>query len=311
MDYLNSFFQNIKDKLSNPFFGTLTFILIIHHWQFWYTIFTFEDKVTRVEKIKVLAKLINREFTSNNILCDILFAIIITLVGYLIVVATRALSLWIEFRLMPWLTGKIINKNVVLKNTYDDVVAERDEYAEKYEEQRKNVRVLSRDFDAQTEENKRKDATIIENSAAINDLQDTISKRTDENRKLSAKISKLEIDAEANNKKIIEQEQLINSQAIEIASYSNILSDKDNSTWVSEDKFPLSVAAKVKELKENKLWDVFNEVGIFVKDGGSVASQYIDQMELHGIIIKAPNQGRTKFTPLGEIIWKFRGVFNK
>ena len=141
MDFLNSFFQNIKDKITSPFFGTLTFVIIIHHWQFWYTLFNLDSKLVLSEKIHLLSNIGNREFSWQNLVYDILCALGITISGYIIVLGTRSLSLFVDFRAMPWITGKIISREVVERKIHENVVKERDEYSEKYEEQRRNVSI--------------------------------------------------------------------------------------------------------------------------------------------------------------------------
>ena len=308
MDYLNSFFQNIKDKLTNPFFGTLTFILIVHHWQFWYTLFTFDEKVTRVQKTQVLLKLIDREFTRGNLLCDIFWAIVITIIGYLIVVGTRALSLLIEFKIMPWITGKIVDKNVVLKTTHDSIVLERDEYAEKYEEQRKNVRLLSRDFDAQTEENKNKDATLIANTAAINDLTINTQRQDREIANLNTQNNNLKNEI-ASVQKTNKTLTLLNNDYMTDIDLHNKLFFQDEDYWKVKDNFPPIVLNKVKELKKDEKWDMFKTVLNFYRHGGSISGIATQTMEDYGLLRTDVN-GVDKFTPLGTVISNYSHVFD-
>src|SRR5690554_8145893 len=71
------------------------------------------------------------------------------IIGYLVILLTRSISIFVEYSVMPWLTKKIINKNTVLKTDYDKVVSERDDYFEKYESERKRVREFSADYEQQ------------------------------------------------------------------------------------------------------------------------------------------------------------------
>lgn len=172
MEIINSFFSNIKDKLTNPFFGTLILVLILHHWELWYAPFNFEDSYSLNEKIKFIEEYISNNLTFISFLWDIGQAILYMFLGYFIIVATRSLVLWVEFGFMPTITGKIVNKNVVRKIEYDDAVKEREEYFDQYEEQRENVRRFSRTIDEQTDQIKKKDKSILEQS---NKITNTVS----------------------------------------------------------------------------------------------------------------------------------------
>ncbi len=135
MEVINSFFSNIKDKFTNPFFGTLIIVLIIHHWELWYAILNFDDGFNLNQKIEFIEKYISENLTFQSFLWDIAQAFIYMFIGYLIVVFTRSMVLWVEFGLMPLITGKVVNKNVVRRSEYEEVVKEREEYFDQYEEQ--------------------------------------------------------------------------------------------------------------------------------------------------------------------------------
>ena len=164
MEVINSFFSNIKDKLTNPFFGTLIIVLLIHHWQLWYAVFNFDQDCTLNDKISFIKNYSIVNLTFWKITYDIAQAIFLMLLGYLIIIGTRSLVLWIEFGLMPSITGRIVNKDVVRRTEYNDVVKEREQYFDQYEEQRKNVRIFSKTIDEQTEQIKQKDKDLFKQS---------------------------------------------------------------------------------------------------------------------------------------------------
>ena len=167
MEVINSFFKNVKDKLTNPYFGTLILVLLFHHWELLYSIFNFDDRLCLNAKLKSIKKYISTNITFESVMYDALWALILMLAGYLIIVITRSIVLWVEFWLMPLITGKIINKNVVEKDKYDNVVKEREEYFDQYEVQRKNVRTFSKTIDEQTEQIKEKDKALLEQTKTI------------------------------------------------------------------------------------------------------------------------------------------------
>lgn len=149
MEVINSFFNNIKDKLTNPFFGTLILVLIIHHWELFFGVFNFDKTYTLDNKLEFVKDYITNNITLFSIIWDIVHALIYMLLGYLMIVFTRSQVLWVEYWLMPLITGKIISKSVVRKSDYDDVVKEREQYFDQYEEQRNNVRKFSKAIDEQ------------------------------------------------------------------------------------------------------------------------------------------------------------------
>ena len=54
MEVVNSFFSNIKDKLTNPYFGTLIIVLIIHHWDLIFGVFNFDEGFTLDKKLEFI-----------------------------------------------------------------------------------------------------------------------------------------------------------------------------------------------------------------------------------------------------------------
>ncbi|MCI9845178.1 hypothetical protein [Flavobacterium pectinovorum] len=312
MDYLNSFFQNIKDKLSNPFFGTLILIIIIHHWELWYSLFNFDKNYTRNAKVLLIKNLAEYELTTKNITYDIFYAIIIFLCGYFIIVGTRTLSMLIEFRIMPFITGKIINKNVVLKSTHDETVLERDEYSEKYEEQRKNVRLLSKNYDEQIEQIKTKDIELADTMASVSSLTKKLnsSERKVENTQNELEKSKIklqQLELETENQKNESEFFLDNLQ-----EYSSLFFNEENLLfWNSPNKFPTIIINKVIELKKANKWKQFLEVANYLENGGTISPNRINEIEEFEIIKQIKGKKFRQLSPIGGIISKYRSILDK
>ncbi len=310
MEIINSFFANIKDKLTNPFFGTLILVLIIHHWELWFSIFNFDHDCTLKDKVTFIKTYVENNLTISLFTCNIVSAIIFMFIGYLVIVGTRSLVMWVEFWLMPLITGKIVNKNVVRKSEFDEVVKEREEYFDQYEEQRKNVRYFSKTIDDQTEQIKQKDINFLEQTNTINKNQkdlEYLNRQLDnlktENKKNIQKISEINTalkTLENDNATKIEQ----------IKKYRNLFSSSENEPFYSSfDKFPPEVLNKVKELKDKNKWEAFKYAGNFFTKGGSMGGEILTEMIELGISFD--RNTREDFTPLGEIIWKYRNLFEK
>jgi hypothetical protein len=310
MEIINSFFTNIKDKLTNPFFGTLILVLIIHHWELWFSIFNFDNDCTLNDKVIFIKTYIENNLTISLFTWNIVLAIIFMFIGYLVIVGTRSLVMWVEFWLMPLITGKIVNKNVVRKSEFDEVVKEREEYFDQYEEQRKNVRYFSKTIDDQTEQIKQKDINFLEQTNTINKNQKDLEF-------LNRQLDNLKTENKTNIQKISEINTALktlendNATKIEqIRKYRNLFSSSENEPFYSSfDKFPPEVLNKVKELKDKNKWETFKYVGNFFTKGGSMGGETLTEMIELGISFDRDT--REDFTPLGEIIWKYRNLFEK
>lgn len=307
MEVVNSFFSNIKDKLTNPFFGTLILVLIVHHWELIYSIFNFDDGSTLDKKLFFIQNYISENITFKTLLWDFLYAFCYMTIGYLIVVGTRSLVLAIEFRLMPFLTGKIVSKNVVKKSLYDEVVKEREDYFDQYEEQRKNVRDFSKTIDQQNEQIKEKDKDLVKQSQ-------TISKNVKELDSLNKTMESLnqnlgrtqnQLKSQKNEFDNLSEQHAYLSKRVE--NYDSLFFDSKNvGHYTTAEMFPPEIIDKVLELKRENLWHSFLALGDFKRHGGTLGGELMTKMAEKGII--GERVKNEQWTPIGKIIDKYRAV---
>lgn len=308
MEVINSFFSNIKDKLTNPFFGTLILVLVLHHWELWYAVINFDSDCTLDDKLIFIKNYSSNNLTLKAFIWDILQSILYMFLGYLIVVATRSLVLWVEFWLMPNITGKIINKNVVRKSEYDNVVNEREQYFDQYEEQRKNVRLFSKTIDEQTEQIKQKDKDLLLQS---DNISNTIKELNLTKQKLE-KLRKENEDIVAIKKQLqssLDQlQKQYNFKFEKSEKYEHLFFDEENEKfYLSQENFPPEVNNKVNELKNEDKWLTFLALGRFFENGGSLGGEVLTEMIKRGLAYERDSQ--ENFTPLGRIIWRYRKAF--
>lgn len=310
MEILNSFFSNIKDKLTNPFFGTLILVLIFHHWELWYTLLNFDSGCTLEDKTTFIKIYSDKNLSFQMLMWNVLIATVFMFLGYLIIVATRSLVMWVEYWLMPYITGKIINKNVVLKSEYDNVVKAREEYFDQYEEQRKNVRIFSKTIDEQTEQIKQKDENLLEQS---NTISKTVKELDITNKKLEISNSSIDnlnqqikqLNISLDNFK--EESETKNKQ---LQKYESLFFNSLNGPFFSSiEKFPPEILKKVEELKKEDKWKTFLAVGNFFQNGGSIGGQALTTMIEKEIAFERGS--REAFTPIGKIIWNYRSLFEE
>ncbi|MCB4800276.1 hypothetical protein [Neotamlana laminarinivorans] len=135
-DIILSFKDNLKQKSTNPFFGTLIIVWIIHNWEFIYNVFNFEKGKTLAQKIEYLKLFLEPIPFIKNLGVCVLITFIVLIVTFLLLNLSRLIKNISEKKLTPWIY-KISDKNsIVLKSDYDLMKNERDLLSQKLEEER-------------------------------------------------------------------------------------------------------------------------------------------------------------------------------
>ena len=135
-DIILSFKENLKQKSTNPFFGTLIIVWIIHNWEFIYNVFNFEKEKTFDQKIDYLKLFLEPIPFIKNLGVCILITFIVLAITFILLNLSRLIKNISEKKLTPWIY-KISDKNsIVLKSDYDILKNERDFLSQKLEEER-------------------------------------------------------------------------------------------------------------------------------------------------------------------------------
>tara|TARA_R110002012_G_scaffold194501_1_gene362304 strand:- start:714 stop:1679 length:966 start_codon:yes stop_codon:yes gene_type:complete len=309
MEVINSFFSNIKDKLTNPYFGTLILVLLIHHWELFFSIFNFDDGLTLSEKLILIETYIENNITWKSFIWDALQAMIYMFTGYLIIILTRSIVLFIEHWVMPFVTGKVVHKNVVRRTEYNEVVKEREDYFDQYEEQRKQVRDFSKTIDEQTEQIKQKNENLIDQSTKISDTTAEIqllnSKLEIANKEFkSSKATNDQLQNANRNLELDKKKYIAKLEGYERFFYS----EQNVGFYNHSDKFPPEVLNKVIELYEESSWDLFLKVAGFYRRGGTIGDDLIKKMITKGLVFDDNDINMRGLTPLGELIYAYQDV---
>lgn len=220
---VNDFFSNIKDKLTNPFFGTLIIVWLTRNWELVYSIFNFDENLKLEDKVAFIQSYFSVKIFWEELGINIGLAILFMLIGYLLIVGTRTISIIVEHNIMPKITEKFINKDVVLKTVFDEVKKERDEYSDSYENERKKVRESSKDYTQQLSQNKELNDNLINTNKTNNDLRAENSKFRKEideffeaNEKLKENLKKLKTENNIQLDKLKNLNKTVNSGSIDI-----------------------------------------------------------------------------------------------
>ena len=294
--------------MTNPFFGTLILVLIFHHWELIYTLFNFNEDLTLDIKLTFIKTYISNNITFDNFLWDAFWALIFMFSGYFIIVLTRGIVLWMEYWLMPFITEKIINKKVVLKETYDSVVNQREDCYSQCEE----IKITNRDFSTEIDRQKKQ---IIKQDNLIIKQTDTISAKDEELNSKKIKLDK-SLQNEDNkskelswvHKELYNKEEELKYKTYELDKFMSLFFDKKNQSFYSSlEKFPPEVINKFNNLKdENKLKPFIDSANHYETED---TLSYIIENELVKrdlLFKKGPHKG---LTPVGKIIYHYRKIF--
>ncbi|MCG8732907.1 hypothetical protein [Tenacibaculum finnmarkense] len=131
-----SFKDHIKEKTTNPFFGSLIIVWSLHNWEFIYTFFNFESCETLATKIEYIRKHLSPNLFTKNLLWCILITFCVLIISYIFLNFSRLIINFFDKKITPWVY-KVTDKNsIVLKSDYKILEAERDLLIIKVKEER-------------------------------------------------------------------------------------------------------------------------------------------------------------------------------
>ncbi|MBK7958453.1 MAG: hypothetical protein IPK03_10250 [Bacteroidetes bacterium] len=205
---------------------------------------------------------------------------------------------------MPFITNKIISEKVVKRELYEEVKNERNQYSDMYEEQRKQVRMLSKDFDEISKNFESQSKQILNQTDAINKLNETINIERTEFQNTTNELQKtikVRIDEKNEIKKINEAVLAINKEVTaQNEEYRNLYNDKPY--WDNQTKYPSLIEETIKQLNEDKKLILFYQVASFINKGGNTDSDILDEM-LNYKLIEMDSSNFPQLTLLGSFIY--------
>lgn len=128
MDFFNSILDNIKQKTTNPFFGTLIFVWLVRNWELVYTVFNFDDELTLAQKVEKISSFYKDKNIPQELWANCWRAFVLLILGYVIFIVSRVIMNFVYQKIIPLLNSKISSNLVVDKNRFDIVKNTRDEY---------------------------------------------------------------------------------------------------------------------------------------------------------------------------------------
>lgn len=304
---VTDFFTNIKDKISHPFFGTLIFVWIIRNWILVFSFFNFDPKTTLTQKVEYIKNYISTQNILKEISINIAYSLIIIVIGYILIILTRSISTAVEFRIMPFLTQRIISEKVVFKEDFDKIKVERDDYAERYEEQRKQVRTLSKQYDEISE-------ILTGKITLINDSTFEVANLSEQKEKLKSDVTHLELSNQELTGENAVLKTTTNKQADKINHLQKrvdsstfyikeLVNNETSNFWKDNSSLLPDVKSTVTKLLLDDKMKAFEEAYKYLKLGGSINVDVLEEMEELGLIYRN-NQDAEILSPLGLIIYQ-------
>lgn len=141
-ELLVSFKDNIKQKTTNPFFGTLIIVWIIHNWVFVYTLFNFDEKILLSNRIALLEKYLEPKYFSISLLWCILTTFIVLFMSYVFLNASRFIVNYFEKTVTPFVYKITDKSSIILKSEYNSLIKEKEKYELKYENEKESKQKL-------------------------------------------------------------------------------------------------------------------------------------------------------------------------
>lgn len=117
-DTLNSVFDNLKERTTNPFLGTLIAVWIVHNWKLIYSLFYFDSKFTLTERLSYIEEFFQKIPFYLNLFYVFLLTILVLCITYLFLGLSRFISDFYEKRVIPKIVEFIDKSAIVLKSDY-------------------------------------------------------------------------------------------------------------------------------------------------------------------------------------------------
>ncbi len=143
-DFLISFKDNFKEKTHNPFLGTYLIVWFIRNWDLIYTLFNFDKEHDLEYRINFIRSYYSNNDFIGNLLINILWALGVLILSYLLLNASRFIINLSEKQITPWIYKITDSKSIVLKEQYDGLKLEKNHIETKLENERESkVKLLN------------------------------------------------------------------------------------------------------------------------------------------------------------------------
>lgn len=117
-DSLNSILDNIKERTTNPFLGTLIVVWVVHNWNLVYSMFYFDSAFKLQDRLSYINKYFNNKPFIWNLLIVVGITIVVLLFTYLMLSISRLITDTHERIVLPLISKWTDENSVVSKEKY-------------------------------------------------------------------------------------------------------------------------------------------------------------------------------------------------
>ncbi|QIL38096.1 hypothetical protein G7074_01665 [Pedobacter sp. HDW13] len=117
-DTLNSMLDNIKERTTNPFLGTLLVVWIIRNWTLVYGLFNFDKGFTLDKKLKYIADHYQTQAFVPNLLIVVAITFLVLVSTYCMLTLGRLITDTYDKFVIPYLAKITDKSSIVLKRDY-------------------------------------------------------------------------------------------------------------------------------------------------------------------------------------------------
>lgn len=116
LDSVNSFIDNLKTKVSNPFFGTLIAVWAVRNWNLIYGVFIFDEDCKMNDKFEFVRSHFKDKHFFNELWTNIAITFGLLFLGYLLLIISRFFANLVEHRITPNINRIAASKLVANKD---------------------------------------------------------------------------------------------------------------------------------------------------------------------------------------------------
>lgn len=121
LDSVNSFIDNLKSKVSNPFFGTLIAVWTVRNWNLIYGLFIFDEDCKMNDKFEFVRNHFKDKYFFYELWINIAITFGLLLLGYLLLIISRFFANLVEHRITPNINRIAASKLVANKDVLTEL----------------------------------------------------------------------------------------------------------------------------------------------------------------------------------------------
>ncbi len=112
----DSFKDNVKERTTNPFLGTLAIVWLIKNWVLVYSLFYFDAKLTLDKRLAYIEAYFDLQSFWLNLSIVVGITVVLLILTYLFLAISRLIANFNDTTVVPWIY-KITDKSSVVKKT--------------------------------------------------------------------------------------------------------------------------------------------------------------------------------------------------